>query len=56
MDARRDDPMAEALLRVFARYCEVIIERLNQVPEKTYRAFLNTLDLSRLPRCRLKSR
>jgi len=49
VDARRDDPMAEALLRVFARYCEVIIERLNQVPEKTYRAFLNTLDLSRRP-------
>jgi len=49
IDARRDDPMAEALLRVFARYCEVIVQRLNRVPEKTYRAFLSSLDLSRLP-------
>jgi len=49
IDARRDDPMAEALLRVFARYCEVIVQRLNRVPDKTYRAFLSTLDLSRLP-------
>jgi hypothetical protein len=49
VDARRDDPMAEALLRVFARYCEVIIQRLNRVPEKTYRVFLDTLNLSRLP-------
>ncbi|HMH54008.1 MAG TPA: putative baseplate assembly protein [Candidatus Acidoferrum sp.] len=49
VNARRDDRMAEALLRVFARYCEVIIQRLNRVPEKTYRVFLDTLDLSRLP-------
>jgi len=34
IDARRDDPMAEALLRVFARYCEVIVQRLNDVPER----------------------
>ena len=49
VDARGADPMAEALLRVFARYCEVIIQRLNRVPEKTYLAFLDTLNLSRIP-------
>ena len=49
VDARGVDPMAEALLRVFARYCEVLIERLNRVPDKTYLAFLNTLNLSRMP-------
>ena len=48
VDARASDPMAEALLRVFARYCEVIIQRLNRVPEKTYLTFLDTLNLSRL--------
>ena len=46
--ARGTDPMAEALLRVFARYCELIIQRLNQVPEKSYEAFLETLNLSRM--------
>ena len=49
VDARGVDPMAEALLRVFARYCEVLIERLNRVPDKTYLAFLKTLNLSRMP-------
>ncbi len=43
------DPMAEALLRVFARYCELIIQRLNRVPEKSYGAFLETLNLSLIP-------
>ena len=49
VDARGGDPMAEALLRVFARYCELIIQRLNRVPEKSYAAFLETLNLSRIP-------
>lgn len=47
--ARGGDPMAEALLRVFARYCELIIQRLNRVPEKSYAAFLETLNLSLIP-------
>ena len=49
VNARAEDPMAEALLRVFARYCEVIIQRLNRAPEKNYLAFLDTLNLSRIP-------
>ena len=48
VNARAEDPMAEALLRVFARYCELIIQRLNRVPEKNYLAFLDTLNLSRI--------
>ena len=49
VNSRAEDPMAEALLRVFARYCEVIIQRLNRAPEKNYLAFLDTLNLSRIP-------
>jgi predicted phage baseplate assembly protein len=43
------DPLAEALIHIFARYCEIIIQRLNQVPEKNYLAFLNFLGVSRIP-------
>ena len=45
----QNDPLGEALVRIFARYCEIIIERLNKVPEKNYRAFLNELGVSRNP-------
>ena len=48
VSARAGDPMAEALLRVFARYGEIIIQRLNQAPGKNYLAFLDTLNLSRI--------
>ncbi len=41
--------LGEALVRIFARYCEITIERLNKVPEKNYRAFLNDLGVSRNP-------
>ncbi|MGH8610011.1 MAG: hypothetical protein ACREX9_22165, partial [Gammaproteobacteria bacterium] len=43
------DPMAMALVQVFCRYCELVIERLNRVPEKNYLAFLNLLGISRIP-------
>jgi len=45
----QNDAFGEALVRIFARYCEIIIERLNQVPDKNYRAFLNTLGVFRNP-------
>jgi hypothetical protein len=45
----QNDPLGEALVRIFARYCEIIIERLNKVPEKNYRVFLNELGVSRNP-------
>lgn len=44
-----EDPLTAALLRVFARYCEIIIHRLNQAPDKNYLAFLNFLQVSRIP-------
>jgi hypothetical protein len=39
----------EALVRIFARYCEVLIERLNKTPEKNFLAFLNLLGASPAP-------
>jgi hypothetical protein len=38
-----------ALIKIFARYCEIIIERLNKVPEKNFLTFLDLLGASRLP-------
>jgi len=43
------DPLGEALLRVFARYGEIIIDRLNQAPDKNYLAFLNLLGAVQIP-------
>ena len=43
------DPLGEALLRVFARYSEIIIDRLNQAPDKNYLAFLNLLGVTQIP-------
>ncbi|SCX85639.1 putative baseplate assembly protein [Nitrosospira sp. Nl5] len=37
------DPLKDALVNVFARYCEILIERLNQVPESHHQAFLSML-------------
>jgi len=41
--------ISKALVNIFARYCEIIITRLNQVPEKNFLAFLNLLGASRIP-------
>ncbi len=38
-----------ALVKIFARFAEIIIERLNQVPDKNFLAFLDLLGASRLP-------
>ena len=46
---RSSQGMSAALIGVFARYCEIIIQRLNQVPDKNFLAFLNLLGASRLP-------
>lgn len=45
---RRDQP-AVALINIFARFCEIIIERLNRVPEKNLLAFLDLLATAPLP-------
>ncbi len=49
IDIQRSDPFTAALLQVFSRYCELIIERLNRAPEKNFDAFLNILQTSRMP-------
>ncbi len=41
--------VSAALIGVFARFCELVIERLNQVPDKNFRAFLDLLGAARLP-------
>ncbi|MFQ4136446.1 putative baseplate assembly protein [Nodosilinea sp. PGN35] len=43
------NPRNAALLGVFAHFVEVIIQRLNQVPDKNFLAFLNLLGASQLP-------
>ena len=41
--------ISAALIGTFARFAEIIIERLNQVPDKNFLAFLDLLGASRLP-------
>jgi predicted phage baseplate assembly protein len=41
--------ISAALVGIFARFSEIIIQRLNQVPEKNFLAFLNLLGASRQP-------
>src|SRR5262249_55003946 len=43
------DPHGGALIGIFARFAELIIERLNRVPDKNLLAFLDLLGASRLP-------
>lgn len=38
-----------ALIKIFARFSEIVIQRLNQVPDKNFLAFLDLLGASRLP-------
>jgi Baseplate J-like protein len=38
-----------ALIRVFGHFAELVVERLNRAPEKSYLAFLNLLGTSMLP-------
>ncbi|MEM9218140.1 MAG: putative baseplate assembly protein [Cyanobacteria bacterium P01_F01_bin.150] len=52
MEARRDRPsqgIQVALIHIFARFVELTIQRLNQVPRKNLLAFLNLLGASRQP-------
>lgn len=46
---RKPKGISAALIGVFARFAEIIIQRLNQVPDKNFLAFLNLLGASRLP-------
>ncbi|MGV0025317.1 putative baseplate assembly protein [Phormidesmis priestleyi] len=44
-----DSSIGTALVGIFARFAELIIQRLNQVPDKNFLAFLDLLGASRLP-------
>lgn len=44
-----NDRLGTTLIKIFARFAEIIIERLNQAPEKNFIAFLDLLGASRLP-------
>ncbi|MEH2221176.1 MAG: putative baseplate assembly protein [Nostoc sp.] len=46
---RQPKGISAALIGVFARYAEIIIQRLNQVPNKNFLAFLDLLGASQLP-------
>lgn len=41
--------LADALIHVFARFGEIIVDRLNQTPNKNFLAFLDLLGISSLP-------
>jgi hypothetical protein len=43
------DGASDALTGIFFRYCELIIDRLNQVPDKNLLAFLNLFGVSLAP-------
>ncbi|WON73518.1 putative baseplate assembly protein [Nitrosospira sp. Is2] len=43
------DLMKDGLVRVLARYCGILIERLNRVPESHHRAFLSMLGATPAP-------
>jgi hypothetical protein len=40
---------SDALIQVFAHYCETIVERINRVPDKTLLQFVNLLGASIVP-------
>jgi hypothetical protein len=48
VDADRD-PLAQGLLRVVSRFAELVIQRLNRAPQKNREAFLDALNVSRIP-------
>src|SRR5262249_11661864 len=43
------DALGGALIGVFSRFSELIIQRLNQVPQKNFLAYLDLLGASQLP-------
>jgi hypothetical protein len=48
-EPKTDDPLGAALIAIFSRFAEIIIQRLNQVPDKNFLAFLDLLGEARLP-------
>jgi hypothetical protein len=47
--ADRTPDLGEAMVRIFARYAEIVIERLNRAPERNLLAFLDMIGVALLP-------
>jgi hypothetical protein len=45
----QDDALGNGLIAIFARYCEILIQRLNRAPDKQFLAFLDLLGVSPVP-------
>lgn len=45
----RPAPPAEALMQIFARYAEIVIDKLDRVPERNFLAYLNLLGVTPVP-------
>jgi hypothetical protein len=43
------DPLKDGLVQIFARYCEILSERLNRVPESHHHAFISMLGAAPAP-------
>ncbi len=48
-DERGADPLGDTLVSIAARFAEIVIQRLNQVPQKHFLAFLDLLGASPRP-------
>jgi hypothetical protein len=46
---RGGDPLKDALAAIFARYCAILVERLNRVPERHHQAFIDMLGVTPVP-------
>jgi uncharacterized phage protein gp47/JayE len=46
---RKPQGISAGIIGVFSRFCEIVIQRLDRVPDKNLLAFLNLLGASRLP-------
>lgn len=49
IDTGKPEGVSSALIHIFARFSEIIIQRLNKAPEKNFMAFLDMLGASLLP-------
>jgi hypothetical protein len=43
------DPLKDALAAIFARYCGILVQRLNRVPESHHQAFIDMLGVTPVP-------
>lgn len=43
------DPLKDALAAIFARYCAILVQRLNRVPESHHQAFIDMLGVTPVP-------